>query len=226
MYNSQTLDQTSDPTLSKLLEADSDLAAQAATLSTQLEAIQEKRRSLQAVISMFSSADNSAAGVEKQFETNGKSESSAASSVEPEPELAAEIPAAEPSIEAAPQNGAKVSGEAKPADKKRKSTKVAKATKPAGRDTTWRRYVRKEYSKTSLPEAVANVLQSHPEEVFEVPAIVNTIFVDGTPKEARSEARNRVSNVLSIGLKDNKWYRGKKGQYSVSSEAAKASVAS
>jgi len=86
--------------------------------------------------------------------------------------------------------------------------------------------MRKEFAKTSLPEAVSDILHQQPDKIFEVPTIVDALFVDATPKDARNDARNRVSNVLSIGLKNNKWYRGKKGQYSLSQEAAKASVAS
>ncbi|MBD1870385.1 hypothetical protein H6F95_24440 [Cyanobacteria bacterium FACHB-471] len=54
----QTVEATSDPTLSKLLEADATLVAQAATLTAQLEAIEEKRQGLQTVIELFSSIDS------------------------------------------------------------------------------------------------------------------------------------------------------------------------
>ncbi|NJO52604.1 MAG: hypothetical protein HC840_27965 [Leptolyngbyaceae cyanobacterium RM2_2_4] len=84
----------------------------------------------------------------------------------------------------------------------------------------------KSLPKTSLPEAVAYILHQQPNKVFEVPTIVDALFIEATPKDARNDARNRVSNVLSIGLKNNKWYRGKKGQYSLSQAAVKASVAS
>lgn len=48
--------QSSDPTITKLLEADADLAAQEAELSTQLKSIGEKRHSLKTVIDMFDPA--------------------------------------------------------------------------------------------------------------------------------------------------------------------------
>ncbi len=48
---------------------------------------------------------------------------------------------------------------------------------------------------------------------------IDTIFVDDIPKEVRSKARERVSNVLSVGAKSGKWYRGQLGKYSVSKAA-------
>src|SRR6478736_655034 len=54
---SPSSDQTSTSVLTKLLDVDADLASQEATLSAQLEAVQEKRNSLKSVIGMFSSTD-------------------------------------------------------------------------------------------------------------------------------------------------------------------------
>lgn len=61
MDNFQKRKQTHDLTLVKLLEADSDLAIQAAALANQMEALQEKRRSLQSVIKLFDSTKTSVA---------------------------------------------------------------------------------------------------------------------------------------------------------------------
>ncbi len=68
------------------------------------------------------------------------------------------------------------------------------------------------------------MLQRQGDEVFDVSTILESVFVEEIPQAARSEARNRIANVLSIGLKQNKWYRGKKGQYSLSRKAAEASL--
>ena len=209
MDNVQKTSQTADPTLIKLLEADSALATQAATLASQMEALKEKRHSLQTVIGMFSSTGTSAAATDKIVtdivETKRES-------VEPFEDATEEF-----DDETEPTQSFKTG---------RKSADAPQTEKSAGRDTAWRRYMRKEFAKTSLPEAVSHILHQQPDKIFEVPTIVDALFVDATPKDARNDARNRVSNVLSIGLKNNKWYRGKKGQYSLSQEAAKASVAS
>ncbi len=52
---------------------------------------------------------------------------------------------------------------------------------------------------TTLSEAVAEVMQQQPEQVLETATIINAIFTNDIPKELRSTARERVSNVLSVG---------------------------
>lgn len=217
MNKPQKTGQTNDPTLVKLLEADSDLAAQAAALASQLEALKEKRQSLQTVIGLFSSTGSTADLLDKTLETDDEIESTDSSEASPEPEDTSD----EPEVKAPTKAKSR-----KPAGKGSKSSEEEQPEKTTGRDTAWRRYMRKEFIKTSLPEAVAHILHQEPDKVFEVPSIVDALFIEATPKDARNDARNRVSNVLSIGLKNNKWYRGKKGQYSLSKESAKASAAS
>ena len=80
MLNSQSFNQTAHSTLALLLEVDSELAATEADLLSQLESVQEKRRSLLTLISMFATADtSSAAPIESPappppVETNGQLE--------------------------------------------------------------------------------------------------------------------------------------------------------
>ena len=62
-------------------------------------------------------------------------------------------------------------------------------------------------------------MQQHYEQVLEITTILDALFVEEMPKELRSKARERVSNVLSVGAKKGKWYRGLAGRYS-SSKAA------
>ncbi|MGF1497482.1 MAG: hypothetical protein ACFB8W_11745, partial [Elainellaceae cyanobacterium] len=63
-----------------------------------------------------------------------------------------------------------------------------------------------------------------PEGVVSVPEIIDAIFVKQTPQPVRATIRTRLSNALSVGLKNQKWYRGKTGQYSISKEAAARAV--
>jgi hypothetical protein len=70
------------------------------------------------------------------------------------------------------------------------------------------------------------MLQSQPNQVFEISAIVDEIFVDEMPLTARNKARDRVSNILSEGTRKHKWYRGKSGCYSLSKAAAVANYTS
>lgn len=71
-----------DPTLSKLMEVESDLAAQEEQLFAQLETIREKRGSLQSVISIFS--PNSAPATHAGTSTSQKS---AAKQAQPDLEI-------------------------------------------------------------------------------------------------------------------------------------------
>ncbi len=57
-------------------------------------------------------------------------------------------------------------------------------------------------------------MQQHSEQVLEITAILDAIFVEEIPKEVRRKARERVSNVLSVGAKKGKWYPGLAGRYS------------
>ncbi len=227
MHNIQMIEQPSDPTLSKLLEVEANLAAQAAALTAQLEAVQEKRRSLQTVIGMFTPTGSSAVLVEQQLKTaaveiNGQLEPAAELFLEP---LSA-ASTAEYTSEVTTDDQPEASEELQHSGSRRQAARVNKAHKTTGRSKGWQHYVRQEFAKLSLPEAVSSVLQRQSDEILEVPEIVSSLFADEIPQAVRSEARNRVSNVLSIGLKNNKWYRGKKGQYSSSREAAEASLAS
>ncbi len=84
---------------------------------------------------------------------------------------------------------------------------------------TWQQYVKDEFDSATLSEAVTEVMQQHSGEVLETATIIDAIFVNDIPKEIRSTARERVSNVLSVGAKSGKWYRGKLGKYSMSKAA-------
>lgn len=209
----QTVEATSDSTLSKLLEADAALVAQAATLTAQLEAIEEKRQGLQTVIELFSSTDVNPP--QQQSQRDEQSQPAPAPS-----HTSIKVPQETADSKKQASKGTKASG------KERKPARATRRSQEAEKAKGWQHYIRKEFAKLSLPQAVASVMQSQPEAVLGVPEIVNTLFVDATPQAARNDARNRVSNVLSTGLKDDKWYRAKKGQYSLSREVAEASVAS
>lgn len=62
-------------------------------------------------------------------------------------------------------------------------------------------------------------MQQHEKQVVEIAAIIDAIFTNNIPKEVRSTARERVSNVLSVGAKSGKWYREQLGKYSMSKAA-------
>ena len=98
------------------------------------------------------------------------------------------------------------------ASKTKQPTAAKKTAKTSGR---WQDYLREEFINSTLSEAVTQVLQRQPEEVLETAAIINSIFVDELPKGVRNTARERIANVLSDGVRKNKWYRAEAGSYSM-----------
>ena len=229
MPDSQDSDQTFDSTVIKLLEIDSELAVTEAELLAQLESVQEKRRSLKNVINLFTKVDTPAtayieepakdsnAQIDKELEP--VSSDSATRPLETSPATAT----AQLETEASPDTESEVAEKTAPSSTRRnKTTKVTHRPKAAKIASGWQDYVREEFSNASLPSAVALVLQRQANQVFEIPAVVNAIFVDEFPKSVESKVRRQVTNILSDGVRKNKWYRGQLGQYSMSRAAAEA----
>ncbi|MBD2071507.1 hypothetical protein H6F93_28995 [Leptolyngbya sp. FACHB-671] len=241
MQDSQPSSKASDPILSKLIEADSELTQQEAELLARLETIQEKRKGLKTVIGMFSLGGASTSDLLQQLgETlpNSKTNGTASKISGEAPtngtaaiaESKTEIPPAENTSQTPKKSRGKTPRKTTSAPKepapKRKGERVSKVTKPARRSLGWQQYIRDEFGKSSLAEAIPQVLGRKPGGVLETGEIIDAIFVVDIPKEARSTVRERVSNILSAGLKVNKWYRGKTGCYSLSKSAAEASLTS
>ncbi len=215
MQNSSISSPTSNSIVAKLLEVDADLAVTEVELAAQLQSIQEKRHSLKNVISLFPPVDAAHPPVitpkpvvEEQAEP-------------PVPKVA--TPELEDTTidatETAPQSQ-KQQGRKNLSSSTSKSNKKSAPTKEASKEAdTWQQYVKEDFSNASLAEAVAEVMQQHLEQVLEIATILDAIFVEEIPKELRSKARERVSNVLSVGAKKGKWYRGLAGKYSISKAA-------
>lgn len=229
MQNTQSSDQSSNPMLTKLLEVDLELADKEAELMAKLQDVQEKRKSLKTVTSMFTLADTPAtAPVEEPTETPvavGR-ESEPVTKVTTSLDSKATV-TADSDTAAVPDTQ---SQEAKkiPSSASRKQTrKFTNAMKTVRQTESWQQYLREEFEQnTSLPEAVSKVLQRQSDAVMEIPAIVNAIFVDEIPKQAQTKARRQITNILSKGVTKNKWYRGQPGGYSMSKAAAAAHLTS
>ncbi|CAA9243915.1 hypothetical protein AVDCRST_MAG92-1679 [uncultured Coleofasciculus sp.] len=136
MHDSPKVDPPTDATLSKLLEVDAELAAQVAALSVQLEEVQDKRRSLQTVIAMFTPTDSAAVLEEQQPQTataeiNGQLY--LATEVSREPLSVA--PIAEVNGEVIPDSATEPAEEPQPSgsSSKRRSTRGSKAVKSSSR---------------------------------------------------------------------------------------------
>ena len=212
MQNSQA----SDPTVAKLLEVDADLAVQEVELTLQLQSIQEKRHSLKNVISLFPPVDNAiptpVATPTPVVEDTAKSP--VQEDITPElDEVTTET------TETAPQPPKRQGKKDLSPSNSKPSKKAAPANEITKEVAIWQQYLQDQFVTDNLSVAVFDVMQQQPEEVLEITAILDAIFVAETPKDVRSTARERVSNVLSVGAKKGKWYRGKLGKYSMSKAA-------
>jgi hypothetical protein len=233
--NSQTSSDTSNPTVAKLLEADAFLATTEAQLSAQLQLIQEKRHSLKTVIDLFAPTDTATATpittppetpvAEAEAEVaEEQAEPPAQDEVTPELDQPKTDPTVDADASAVPDTQKRqVKKNLAPASKKQSAK--SKSQNPSKELETWSDYLRDEFSDATLSQAVSEVMQRQPEQVLETTAIVDAIFVDEIPPQVRSKARERVSNVLSVGVKKEKWYRGEVGSYSVSKAAVEDSAA-
>ena len=205
--------------VAQLLEIDTDLAAQEVELTLQLQSIQEKRHSLKNVINLFPPVDNATP--------------TSVTTPTPVVEDVADITeAAIPELdevttdttEAAPQPSKRQGKRNLSPSNSKPSKKAAPAKEITKEVAIWQQYLRDEFITDNLSVAVFDVMQQQPEEVLEITAILDAIFVAETPKDVRSTARERVSNVLSVGAKKGKWYRGKLGKYSMSKVAVEDSA--
>lgn len=203
--------------LSQLVEAESLLSEQEAALMQQIAEIQEQRQGLQTVMAMFDgSADNgqSAAAV-ASLEVDEEDDDDE----EEEIEVAKESVAAKLSRVTKSKRSARKSKPTKAQE--RKTVKSTKSKKADGRTANWQRYVLDDYRQQRLQDVVANVLEAKPKGSFKITDVMSAIFEDDMPKAQFLKARNRVSNILSAGARDNEWYRGRGGTYSLSEKAVK-----
>lgn len=214
MQNSQS----SNPTVAKLLEADAELAAQEVELNVQIQSIGEKRHSLKTVIDMFAPIDtaNNTPVVTPVAEEQPQPTAPDVSLTELDGALTETTQAEAPE---APQPQKRQVNKNSSSASSKQSKKSAPNKKPSKEADTWQQYVKDEFHGATLSEAVAEVMQQHEKEVVEIATIIDAIFTSNIPKEVRSTARERVSNVLSVGAKSGKWYRGQLGKYSMSQAA-------
>lgn len=186
--------------LSQLLEAESQLTNQETALSVQISTIQEKRRGLQSVISMFQTPEEGETALLPR-------------------RVKSTVPAR---TAAAPQKRRGRKPKASTRAVSQETTSVVKQSgtrRRGGRKANWQTYVRPSYDNTPLPEVVESVLKTKPRSRFKIAEIMTEIFQEDMPKTQFLKARNRISNILSAGARSGDWHRGRGGTYSVSEKA-------
>jgi hypothetical protein len=82
--------------------------------------------------------------------------------------------------------------------------------------------LRSEFRNSSLPQAIASVIHSETERVWDIPSVVDAIFVESIPVEVKKKVRLQITNLLAEGVRENKWEREQQGSYTMSPEAAVA----
>lgn len=222
MPDSHNSDSSTNSTLAQLLEIDSQLSAQETQLLSQLKSIQEKRNSLQVVIGLFTEADKAhvASPIEEttstpqaQTQKASKTVDESKAVVEPEPQ---EVPLAPPTDASSTVN--KTTTSIKKKSQARKN-QLKRNTKPV---VGWQQYLREKFRNSSLPQAISSVLHSQAGRVWDIPAVVETIFVEEIPQEVKKKVRHQITNLLAQGARENKWYRGQQGSYTLSKDAAES----
>ncbi|MGD1898837.1 MAG: hypothetical protein ACFB16_18020 [Phormidesmis sp.] len=166
-----------------------DIESQEAEIAAQLEAMKEKKEAIRAVISMF----------------DGSSDTTAAASV------------AEKAIASAKTSTAKKSASTTKSTAKSKTTAKKKTKKKDGRAADWQKYTLPGVKDQPMPEAVQMILATQPDKDFKIAEVMSGLFKDNMPKNQYLKARNRISNILSGGVRAGEWYKGERGAYRLTS---------
>ncbi|MEM8501602.1 MAG: hypothetical protein AAF716_00440 [Cyanobacteria bacterium P01_D01_bin.1] len=183
----------SETVLPQLQAVISDLEAEESNLTAQLTAIQTRKDAVLSVIDMFEGSD----------ETSSSANTAVAESSKTAKESSSE--ASEPSSEPKP---------AATATKTKTKTKTkGKAKKKDGRTADWQKYTLPGVGDQPMPEAVKLILATKPKEDFKIAEVMSGLFKEDMPKNQYLKARNRISNILSGGVRDGEWFKGARGAY-------------
>lgn len=180
--------------LPQLKTIESNLSSREAQLTTELAAVREKLSGLQAVMSMFESKSDTDASIPSSERASSSEETSAP---------------VETTTAVSPK---RLKGE-KTAQKKATAGKKTTTKKKDGRTASWQKYMRPGVKNESIPEAVKLVLATQPEKDFKIAEVMDALFVEDMPKSQYLKARNRISNVLSDGVRAGDWFKGARSSY-------------
>lgn len=181
--------------LPQLEEIASELAAQEEALTAQLQAVQEKLSGIRAVLPMFDEDAAASAAIDASATEKSTKALPENNEADDEPEL--------PEV---PKQKTKASAQ-------KKATKAKKSKKKDGRTADWQKYARPGVKNQSIPDAVQLILATQPDKEFKIAEVMEALFKDNMPKAQYLKARNRVSNVLSGGVRAGDWHRGARSTY-------------
>ncbi len=211
--------------LPQLKEIASELVDQETSLVAQLEEVREKLAGVRAVMPLFGADTTEAKAATVLAEVN---ESPAEEASDKEPSTAkgdAAKGAAKKTVVAPVEEEETeeeteeeiVEPESKVEEKapRKKATKTKTSKKKDGRTASWQKYTRPGVKEKTIPEAVRIVLETQPDKSFKIAEVMDSLFKDGMPKQQYLKARNRISNILSGGVRDGEWFKGDRGTYSL-----------
>lgn len=190
--------------LNQLLAVEAELALQESQLGEQLATVQEKLSGIRAVLPMFSGAEDSAHG------------SIAPKAVKTADEPVATALAVEAEAAKAPKTTKSKAIAVKQTTPKKPAVKKS-AAKTDGRTASWQKYTRPGVKNESIPDAVRLILATQPENEFKIVDVMAALFKEEMPRAQYLKARNRISNVLSGGVRAGDWYKGQqeRGTYRI-----------
>jgi hypothetical protein len=98
-------------------------------------------------------------------------------------------------------------------------TKTTKRRRRSSNPNNWQDYMLADYRSQPLTDVVHSIFETSPEAVFGSSDLISSIFSPEIPKDARTTARDRLLNILSIGVNENKLVRVKAGKYTLAKPA-------
>ena len=214
--------------LPQLQTIEAELTSQEEQLAAQLASVREKLTGIRTVMPMFDgTADTDATAVTEETSTNLVEAATPASDQPDEAAAVEEAPAVEEEPKATKTKATKTTAKKatakkatvkqatpkKEAAEKATASKKTTAKKKDGRTASWQKYTRPGVKNESIPDAVRLILETQPENEFKIADVMSALFKDDMPKSQYLKARNRISNVLSGGVRAGDWYKGNRGTY-------------
>jgi uncharacterized coiled-coil protein SlyX len=200
--------------LPQLQTIEAELASQIAQLEAQLASVREQLTGIRTVLPMFAKTAAEPVATEALPPAPAVEEPvvaeapASAKTKETKPKKTAQKKAATPKKAAAQK---KPSAKTVPAETV--AAKKTSAKKTDGRTATWQKYTRPGVKNESIPDAVKLILATQPENDFKIVDVMSALFKEDMPKAQYLKARNRISNVLSGGVRAGDWYKGERGTY-------------
>ena len=217
--------------LPQLQTIEAELASQESQLAAQLASVQEKLSGIRTVMPMFlERADSAARLVAKELPSVNELVAKDAATLSEAPEEASTME--QSAVPTAPESAfkpieteaikttkatkatePKKTAQKKATAQKKTTAKKASAEETDGRTAAWQMYTRPGVKNESIPDAVRLILATQPENDFRVADVMEALFQAEMPESQYLKARNRISNVLSGGVRAGDWHEGDRGTY-------------